>query len=51
MKKNYNWNYGENDCQIYYEIKLGKEDREYLEKVIEILDKHPYRDWRKVGIV
>ena len=33
------------------EIKLGKEDREYLERVIEILDKHPYRDWRKIGIV
>ena len=33
------------------EIKLGKEDRKYLEKVIEILDKHPYRDWRKIGIV
>lgn len=25
MKKNYNWNYGENDCQNYYEVKLGKD--------------------------
>ena len=25
MKNNYDWIYGENDCQNYYEVKLGKD--------------------------
>ena len=24
-KQTYNWTYGENDCQNYYEVKLGKD--------------------------
>lgn len=24
-KNNYNWTYGENDCQNYYEVKFGKD--------------------------
>ena len=30
-KEKYNWTYGENDCQNYYEVKLGKDYLELLE--------------------